>query len=226
MKPAFSAAEEQAPSARGDEVSPILEFLIREMVFNASSQHADRIREYNVMARQDCQAEYKKLPLWARIFGGTDFLESCQQSTDTARFLAEGEWCWLVREDGLWDHRRHIREIFRLEQPTSPEQRSHHYAGFLYPHELWFHIHYGYVGKACGFLNAELLDGAGSRPAPRTGSLSRAAPESGRLRRFDNPADREAISIGLRLYPFVPTTAGLLNTLETTPGLARKPLPK
>jgi putative RNase toxin 44 of polymorphic toxin system len=171
---ARSVVESRTPSVRGDEVSPILEFVIREMVFNASSQHADRIREYNVMARQDCHAEYEKLSGWARAFGGADFLESCQHGKASARFLASGEWSWLVRAGGVWDHRRHIRETFRPAEPEALEQPYHHYKGFLYFHDIWSHIHYGYVGKACGFTNAELLDGLGLEP--------RAASISGRLR--------------------------------------------
>jgi hypothetical protein len=206
-----SLAEQRAPKARGDEVSPILDFIIREMVINAASPSADRIREYNVMARQDCEAEFEKLPSWARIFGGVDFLEACQQGKVSARHLARGEWAWLSREGGPWDHRRYIRETFKPAQPEAQEQRSHHYNGFLYLHDLWSLIHYGFVGKACGFMESELLEGSPER-------------DSFRLSRFEEASDRGAIAIGIKLYPFVPTISGILAAIQSMPGLARQPL--
>ncbi|WP_224369225.1 polymorphic toxin type 44 domain-containing protein [Hyalangium versicolor] len=191
-------------------MSQILAFVIREMVFNAGSAYADRIREYNVMARQDCLFEYRKLSMWARVFGGSEFLETCQQGRASAHFLAQREWAWLVREGGLWDYRKHIRETFKPAQPEDREQPYHHYEGFLYLHDIWSLIHYGYVGKACGFTSAELLEGAGGP----------------RMLQFENPSERAAVAIGMRLYPFVPTLSGILATIQQTPGLARHPLEK
>ena len=79
----------------------------------------------------------------------------------SAHFVALAEWAWLVRENGLWDHKPAISSRFKPADPKASAQHWHHYDGFLYYYDIWSNIHYGYVGRTCGFTSGELLDGAG-----------------------------------------------------------------
>jgi hypothetical protein len=81
--------------------------------------------------------------------------------------------------------------------------------------------------RACGFTSSELLDGAGLE---QIGSdivhlrLPRASPGVKGLRRFDDPSDRLSVTIGIRFHPHLPTVQSLLDAIQNTPGLSRKPL--
>lgn len=229
MEQPSPAVEEQQPKSRGDEVTPIVQFMVREMTTNASSQDAKNILRYNKMAMQDCYVEYQQLPWWAKILGGGEFLRACQQGTTSSKFLAYGAWAWLVRENGDWDHKKDIRETFTPADPLAKEQHYHHYNGFLYFYDIWSNIHYGYVGMACGFTESELLDGAGLEQIGsdiRHARKPRPSPGVGGLRKWDNASDRESIAIGIRLYPSAPTVSGILSIVEKTTGLSKKPLRK
>ena len=65
----------------------------------------------------------------------------------------------VASRDGEWDHKPIIARRFH---PRSPGlQHWHLYGNTLYFYEVWSNIHYGYVGRAAGFSNGVLLDGAG-----------------------------------------------------------------
>lgn len=212
---------------RGDEVTPIAKYMVQQMVTNARSIHAHRMLEWNQAARRNCFEEYTHLPLWQQLLGGREVLESCQNGAMAAKMLALAEWTRLVRENGPWDHKPYIRTQFKPANPQGREQNYHHHKGWLYFYDIWSNIHYGYVGRACGFSSSELLDGAGLE---QIGSdivhlrMPRASPGVQGLRRFDDSSDRLSVTIGIRLYPHSPTVESLLGALQNTPGLSRKPL--
>lgn len=216
-----------ASAGRGDELTPIAVYMIGEMKTNAASSNAKSIRDYNINAAQDCLAEYKKMPLLVKLFGGAYYLESCQQGAASFKLLALTKWATLVRENGVWDHKKYIRENFKPADPKAKEQHWHHYNGYVYFYDTWSNIHYGYVGKACGFTDSELLDGAGLE---QIGSdivhlrMPKGSPGVEGLRKYDSPADRESVELGIELYPRVPTAMELVKMIEKAPHLLKKPL--
>jgi hypothetical protein len=57
-------------------------------------------------------------------------------------------------------HKPYILKTFNFRNLKRPQQ--HHKLGnFIYYHDIWSNLHYGYVGTAAGFSESELLDGAG-----------------------------------------------------------------
>jgi hypothetical protein len=213
--------------ARGDEVSPIARYIIGEMGTNSNSREAEQIRALNAMSQQDCMAQYRRLSWWEQLLIGGTMLESCQNTASSAKMSAILQWGLLVRENGPWDHKPIIRTTFKPADPKAREQHYHHYNGWLYFYDIWSNIHYGYVGRACGFSSSELLDGAGLE---QIGSdivhlrRPRASPGVQGLRSFDDPSDRQSIMIGIGMYPHLPSVSELLLSIESTPGLSRRPL--
>jgi len=222
-----SAGPQASSAPRGDEVTPIAQYILREMRINAASLHARKIAQNNAQATQDCYAQYQKLPFLAKLFGGAQYLESCESGRYGLKVAALASWTLLVRENGAWDHKKYIRETFKPADPNAKEQHWHHYKGFVYFYDIWSNLHYGYVGKACGFTESELLDGAGLEQIGSdivNGRVPSASPGVPGLRRFDNSSDRESVAMGIRLYPRMPSVVELLNLLEKTAGLTRRPL--
>jgi hypothetical protein len=222
----FATSTSESPP-RGDEVTPIVEYMIREMVTNARSHYADRIRDLNQRNEQQCVEDYQALAWWQQLMGGTDMLNSCISGVMASRVAAMGQWGWQVREDGPWDHKPIISKRFKPTNPQAREQHWHHYNGYLYFYDIWSNIHYGYVGRACGFSPGQLLDGAGVEQIGSdlvNGRWPRASPGVNGMRRFDDPSDRAAITIGINLYPRTPSVSEVLRLIQTTTGLTRKPL--
>jgi Bacterial toxin 44 len=61
----------------------------------------------------------------------------------------------LVKGDGIWDHKSTIRG-------TWGQWSKDKTTGIKYNFDIWSNVHYGYVGKACGFPDGILLDFAGA----------------------------------------------------------------
>ncbi|MCP3140659.1 polymorphic toxin type 44 domain-containing protein [Pyxidicoccus xibeiensis] len=223
--------EQQGTSPpRGDEVSPIVRYIVGEMLKNARSRAATSIQRHNTLARQDCIAEYRAMPWLQRFLAGGQFLESCHQTAMSGKLLAFGEWAYQVRENGPWDHKPYIKKNFRQADPSASEQHWHHLNGSVYYFDIWSNIHYGYVGRACGFSASELLDGAGLEQIGSNIVGGRhffrhpTSPGVKGLRRFDAPSDRLSIDMGIKLYPHDPTVTEILHLVQNTQGLSRRPL--
>lgn len=69
-------------------------------------------------------------------------------------------WALKVRQNGDWDHKPIIAARFH-PRSQGGLQHWHLHGNILYYYEVWSNIHYGYVGRASGFSEAVLLDGAG-----------------------------------------------------------------
>jgi hypothetical protein len=120
----------------------------------------------------------------------------------TAKPAAHLAWATLVRQNGPWDHKPIIARRF-TPAVTSGEQHYHRHHGHLYFYDVWSNVHYGFVGRACGFSESELLDGAGleqiASDALRGNRPSASEGVQG-LRRYDHPSDRAAVTIGVRAF--------------------------
>lgn len=226
----FNVEWQDAPPPRGDEVTPIVRYIVGEMIRNARSRATSEIQRHNAMAGRDCHREYLAMPHLQRFFVGGQFLESCQQMTVNGKMLALIQWAYQVRENGPWDHKPYIKKNFRQADTSAGEQHWHHLNGWVYYFDIWSNIHYGYVGRACGFSASELLDGAGLEQigsnivAGKHFFRHPSSPGVKGLRRFDAPSDRLSIDIGIKLYPRDPTVAEVLHLVQNTQGLSRKPL--
>lgn len=185
-----------------DEITPIAEYITREMNANASSPATVRMRDQNRFSSEACIREYQRLPLWRQLFGLGISPQQCvemQMSNATAALLS---WALKVRQNGDWDHKPIIAARFHPRVPRG-FQHWHLYGDTLYYYEVWSNVHYGYVGKAAEFSDSVLLDGAGleqiGSALARFSRPQKDATVSG-LRAWDDPHDRAAIQIGMRLY--------------------------
>ena len=199
-----------------DEVSAIAVYILREMAHNAGGRDALQILGLNSDARVDCLGELQARPWWQQLLSGPS-LQACANATVAAKSLAYARWGMQVRQNGPWDHKPHIGKFFPARHPY-----HHLYHGRTYYYDIWSNIHYGYVGRACGFTRGELLDGAGLEQIASNllrGASPTAEPGVVGLRRFDDASDRHAIQIGTDLYPQMPSVASLLQIITRTPGL-------
>lgn len=213
---------------RGDEVTPIASYIAGEMNANAHGEDARRMREMNGFSITQCITDFQQLPWWKQLLGLGITPDDCLNVGMSYKVAALLRWSLLVRQDGPWDHKPYIRKNFHPVVPGG-EQHWHHRGGVLYYYDIWSNIHYGYVGAACGFSESELLDGAGLE---QIGSdLWRRKWPSGSegvegVRRYDDPSDREAITIGIRLHGAAPnrvTAAQVLQEVEASRSLYKKP---
>ena len=136
---------------------------------------------------------------------------------------------------GNWDH----KPILKGESGASPVpeimgQEPKYYSTVgsrLYRFDIWSNIHYGYVGCASGFTEAELIQGAGleqigsdlfSRVRPR-----RSPETSDFMASWDDASDTAAIQVGYRLwaqYGLTVRPADVYLAVFENPHLATQPL--
>ena len=210
-----------------DELTPIARYMAAEMSSNAAGADAREMLRLNQTSAERCIAEYNKLPLWMRLLGLGLTPGQCVNIDITNRQAALIAWALKVRQNGDWDHKPKIAAQFHPRNPTGP-QHWHLHDKTLYFYDVWSNIHYGYVGRAAGFSDSVLLDGAGLEQIGSDalrGSLAqcRGALEDG-LRACDAASDRAAIVIGLRLFGDGPVTPErLLQAVLRSPDITRKP---
>jgi len=214
---------------RGDEVTPIARYMADEMQRNANSEVAKSISANKKASVENCVKQYKEMYWFQQMLVGQEFLNNCTQGVMAQHAAAWMSWTWKVMDGGDWDHKPLIRKKFTPAVPSGSTQEWHHYGGYLYYYDIWSNIHYGFVGKACGFTASELLDGAGLEQIGSDllrGNWPSSSPGVKGLRRFDDASDRAAISIGMELYalPSWPTAAALIQCITSAKDLTRKKL--
>lgn len=208
-----------------DEITPIAEFIAREMNVNARSSQARQIRELNAYDSMECIAAFTSLPWWRQFFD-SEGMQRCIDQQISTRMVAVVSWTLLVRQGAAWDHKEQIRTTFTPAVGPNEEQAWHRYYSTLYYYDIWSNIHYGYVGMACGFTASGLLDGAGLE---QIGSdlgrltLPRSTAGVSGMRRFDDSSDRAAIRIGTALYPAEVTSAKLVSEVVRNVEVSSKP---
>lgn len=209
----------------------VAEYIVEEIKRNVKSNQVNNMRYMNDYEGR--LNEWKKLPLWQRMF---------TPIPKPMAIEAMAIWTMMVRQDGPWDHKPIIRKKFSnfavknrplSNKPNATLSQSHYhkYKKHDYFYDVWSNIHYGYVGIACGFGESILLDGAGleqmgtnilsGKKAERTGK-----PQTGKLRDYDNIADRETILLGIKLFKTFGmknisklTSSNILQGLESIPSL-------
>ena len=153
----------------------VIRFISREMILNIDSTVVKLI----------------KILLSERDYDGTAKNVS-QKSIDF--FIACDKWKSMVQYDAPWDHKSDILEKF------GPRSLL---LGKMLQYDIWSNIHYGYVGRVCGFSEYVLLSGAGFAQAKKTGPMdgwvSRVF-EVGLFRSFDDPRDQQVIEVGFEIF--------------------------
>lgn len=185
-----------------NELLPIAEYMAKEMNNNANGSDARRMREMNSYSAIEGIKEWQKLPFWKQLFGLGMSPQQCMEMEMNSRTAALVSWALNVRQNGVWDHKPKIAARFHPRVPNG-EQHWHLYGDTLYYYDVWSNVHYGYVGRAAGFSNEILLDGAGleqiGSTLARFSRPQRDATSSG-LRAYDDRHDRIAIELGIRLF--------------------------
>ena len=185
-----------------DELTPIAEYITREMRRNSTGDDAQRMRELNAFSSTECIRDYQALPVWKQFFQA-GVPQQCVETQMTSRVAALSIWAVKVRQDGPWDHKPIIARDFHPAVPGGEQQWHLYTDGMVYYYEVWSNVHYGYVGKASGFSNSVLLDGAGlEQIGSSLGRFTRPQRDSttSGMRAWDDPHDRAAIEIGIALY--------------------------
>jgi Bacterial toxin 44 len=210
-----------------DELTPIADYMAHEMNTNAHGQDCRRMAELNSFSYESCASEFFKASWWRQLFGQMS-PEACMDVKISSTEAALMMWGMLVRQNAAWDHKP---KLHRFVSATSHSWAWHAYANTLYFYDIWSNVHYGYVGRAAGFSESVLLDGAGleqmgsdllrKRWPRRTVGIEG-------LRAWDDESDRAAIGLGVELYQVVPThisAASMVGSILMTAGLSTKPAP-
>ncbi|WP_088278898.1 polymorphic toxin type 44 domain-containing protein [Ideonella sp. A 288] len=225
--PAPSSVCASRTEALHDELTPIARYMAGEMNTNAGGADVRRMAELNATSGRQCIAEFTRLPLWRQVLGLGITPEQCQQIEISSHMAALLDWAVLVRQDGPWDHKPLIARRFHPRAPAV--QHWHLYRDTLYFYDVWSNLHYGYVGRAAGFSDAQLLDGAGLEQIGSNllrGNLTQGSSGVGGLRRYDNPEDRVAIEAGMALQRRRPSqvkASDLMSWVVNNPRITTKP---
>lgn len=113
---------------------------------------------------------------------------------------AYGLWAIMVAPGCTWDHKPLIAKKFSSSMRDKqwlryePTKKDYNY-------DIWSNIHYGYVGRAAGFSEEELLMGAGVAQLKTSKSNECSIIN---LKLCDDPKDQYAIKLGFKLFNISP----------------------
>lgn len=210
-----------------DELTPIANYMAREINANAHGPAVRQIRALHAARTTQCveQINQKLTPLGRLL---TPVGERCARYESNNRAEALRLWALKVMNDAEWDHKPKIRAWFK--SATTGTGVYHAFGGHKYYYDIWSNIHYGYVGRAAGFSESMLLDGAGLEQLVTDvvrDQRTYASPNVTGWRRFDNASDRASIAIGVELYRANArgvTGADLMREVLANPHLSKEPL--
>lgn len=173
-----NVAQLQAPIQRQQTAtSTVVGYIHGEMTTNVSSSNANYIRNNLTLGRL--------MPAPGNLI----FM-----------FNAYKRWFDMVKPGGPWDHKAHISSTYGQWSQDTVSNKEYFF-------DIWSNVHYGYVGKACGFSDWDLLNGAGAAQV-----MAGTVPEGYWRRRFerlgdadvlaafDDPKDQAAIRLGISLW--------------------------
>jgi RHS repeat-associated protein len=179
----------QAVEILGDVYADILHFMFQEMMTNVKGDEVKGMFCHNNYER--CQtlnmfgnsAQRSAAMLRSLIFG----LPFGSQDEQAAKGAALGQFGWLVRSGGEWDHKPVLAEKFGVGATGYRTDILKNGQGGRILYDVWSNIHYGYVGRAAGFNRATLIVGSHG-----PGAAFGATDEGG--------GDDISIDVGIRLY--------------------------
>ncbi len=207
-----SKAEPKAPDTCKDPdmMEQVASYIAGEMNRNITHPSVLRIKKLTSFDAAAENEKLQKLPWYARL-SPPDFQAMELGNTVTAMAL----WAERVGQNRPWDHKVTIGQQF-----GGPWQKQ---GQVDYFYDIWSNIHYGYIGRAGGFSESVLLDGAGLeqiasdsiRKVQKWGERKgphRSADIEG-MRAWDDIGDRVSISIGVKLYKQHPNGGITAKTL-------------
>ena len=155
-------------------ITPVVNYIYNEIEKNSSSKAVSEINALNTEAE-------KSNPI-------------------VNKTSAYSEWALKVGPGQEWDHKAAIQDM----EKQAGRNKDFQAAGTRsYKYDTWSNIHYGFVGKAAGFSESELLDGAGLAQGGvdiLKGKKIDLGPLFSGWRGFDEPQDNETIQIGIDLW--------------------------
>ncbi|MBX8554970.1 PAAR domain-containing protein [Pseudomonas cichorii] len=194
-----STPEPKAPATCKDPdmMEQVASYIAGEMNRNITHPSVLRMKKLTSFDAAAENEKFQKLPWYARL-SRPDFEAMELGNTVSAMAL----WAERVGQNRPWDHKVTIGQQF-----GGPWQKQ---GQVDYFYDIWSNIHYGYVGRAGGFSESILLDGAGLeqiasdsiRKVQKWGERKgphRSADIEG-MRAWDDIGDRVSISIGVKLY--------------------------
>lgn len=208
-----------------DELTQVAQYIASEINTNSAGPDCMRMAALNAVSSAECIDEYVRAPWWQSWVGMQP--EQCIQMELSSRGAAVLAWTGKVMQNADWDHKPKLFK--RFYSPMTNSRVWHVYGKDACYYDIWSNIHYGYVGTAAGFGESVLLDGAGLEQIGSNvlrGRFPRGTDGVAGLRRFDDPQDRNAISLGRslrRVYPQHLSARTLLQQVLHTPGLAKEP---
>lgn len=197
-------APDQPVCDHPDRMDELASYIADEMNRNI---HDPTVREIKELLSFDIAQEKEKwteLPWYARL-GSKDNSNNPEAIGQAKMTAALTLWTEKVGQDRPWDHKPKLRGLFGI---------WHKQGAYEYYYDIWSNIHYGYIGRAAGFNEGLLLDGAGvEQIASETfrfllNPSKYDAPGPSKniegLRAWDDDPDRISISIGIALYELYP----------------------
>jgi hypothetical protein len=210
-----------------DELTPIAEYMVREMTHNPWTPPARKIRELNSIG-ETCTAEWVKAPWWRQLVQMNP--DDCVKLGISGFFAACKIWYKQVKTDAPWDHKPILKQRKDLWSKSIGSPLYHIYGDTAYSFDVWSNMHYGYVGRSVGFSPAVLLDGAGAAQAmsdwKEKGRWPRGTGPSMLPRRFDRAEDRASITLGTDLwtqYPDHLNAQMLVDAVTSSRDVLQKP---
>jgi hypothetical protein len=146
---------------------PVLGYIVGEMKKNASLDAVKKIRELNESDYyEEMLRELKDHNILWQLLFSQSMLENAWKADLAAKVEANVKWACLVADArasaigcGMWDHKPTIRSRWGVSQlidfaPIGKDEKINFY------YDIWSNIHYGYVGRAAGFTEKQLVDAA------------------------------------------------------------------
>ncbi|MGN1044248.1 MAG: polymorphic toxin type 44 domain-containing protein [Acutalibacteraceae bacterium] len=193
----------------------VAKYIVQEIKTNIRSKEAIEIYDY-----LHPETYFKKYQIKNDIISTIDPI--------TLKCAALLKWIDMVDTGHPWDHKLKINENFRsfgvhrpLESGTNSLGWYHKYQYHDYFLDVWSNIHYGFVGRYCGFSESLLLTGSNIQQivsdvsrnmknisAPILAVFSdisqiKKIPEKYKkvqLKFGDDPADKISMSLGMKLF--------------------------
>jgi hypothetical protein len=192
-----------------------LEYIVQEINTNVKSNIVKKMKKYNAFNVSKCVADWRKEPFLNRVLLSVSRSANCTDQMLHSKTMALLLWTEKVAQDRDWDHKPYILKTFNFKNLKEPP-KFHTLSDFVYYHDIWSNVHYGYVGTATGFSESELLDGAGLEQIGTDLLIRSKLPQNTAkgLRGFDGPSDRISVSIGIELYNKDPNNIKVSDVLE------------
>lgn len=127
-----------------DELTPIADYMVREMTHNPWTPPARQILELN-STEETCNTQWAKAPWWLRYV--TANAKDCADIGVTAFFIACNIWYNQVKTNGPWDHKPILKRRKDLWSKATGSDEWHIYGEIAYNFDVWSNMHYGYVGR-------------------------------------------------------------------------------